>query len=142
MLINKKNVIHTVYLAVSLPIAAIAAIAAFTPGSLGIDSDSTAVTFLVQAGLSAVAVSSLCIALRSMNYYGLCKGEGDRTPVGGDQSLQGAMPTTLTTVSSQLTVSSQRSSRVVDDLPPPYSEVVINAEPTLVSNRPPSYSAL
>jgi len=136
MLINKKNVIHTVYLAVSLPIAAIAAIAAFTPGSLGIDSDSTAVTFLVQAGLSAVAVSSLCIALRSMNYYGLCKGEGDRTPVGGDQLLQDAMPTTLTTVSSQ------RSSRVVDDLPPPYSEVVIDEEPTLVNDRPPPYSAV
>ncbi|VVC42740.1 Hypothetical protein CINCED_3A025937 [Cinara cedri] len=115
---------------ISLPIAAIAAIAAFTPGSLGVNSDSTTVTFLVQAGLSTVAVSSLCIALRSINYYELCK--GNRTSVvNSNQPLQNS---TLSTVGGL------SSSSVDNDLPPPYSEVVINTEPTLVNDRPPSYS--
>jgi hypothetical protein len=93
-----NNIKHLVCLAVSLPIAAIAAIAAFTPGR---NSDSTTVTFLVQAGLSAVAVSSLCIALRSMR---LCKGN------------------------RAAAVNSDQPPSVDNDPPPPYSEVVADSQ--------------
>lgn len=96
-----NNIKHLACIVISLPIAAIAAIAAFTPGSFCVDSDSTTVTFLVQAGLSAVAVSSSCIALRSMR---LCKGN------------------------RAVAINSDQPPSVDNDPPPPYLEVVADGQ--------------